>query len=147
MGLLDFKETCHDKQGLFLTNVFHRFDSITRFKNDPSVQIFLISLKAGGVGLNLTRASRVYLLDPYWNPAVEQQAIDRVHRLGQTREVTAVRFIVKSTIEENILRLQKHKLELSKSAFRDENRDTSISDRSKIERDREKVLSLKMLFS
>ena len=61
---------------------FDRASAIDRFKKDPKVKVMLISLKAGGVGLNLTAACRIYLMEPYWNPAVEQQAIDRVHRLG-----------------------------------------------------------------
>jgi SNF2 family DNA or RNA helicase len=117
-----------------------------RFKNDPKIHLFLISLKAGGVGLNLTRASRVYLLDPYWNPAVEQQAIDRVHRLGQRREVTAIRFIVKNTIEENMLRLQRYKINLAQAAFRDED-GNKRKKASKVEKDNEKLMSLKMLFA
>ncbi|KAI8850412.1 P-loop containing nucleoside triphosphate hydrolase protein, partial [Chytridium lagenaria] len=84
-----------------------RSNAITKFKQDPYLSVLLLSLKAGGVGLNLTIASRVYIMEPYWNPAVEQQAIDRVHRMGQTRTVHTVRFISKETIEENILELQR----------------------------------------
>eukprot|EP01114_Cavostelium_apophysatum_P016220 TRINITY_DN4560_c0_g1_i4.p1 TRINITY_DN4560_c0_g1~~TRINITY_DN4560_c0_g1_i4.p1 ORF type:complete len:1288 (+),score=328.28 TRINITY_DN4560_c0_g1_i4:201-3866(+) len=83
-----------------------REKSVTSFKEDPSVTVFLISTKAGGLGLNLTVASRVFLLDCWWNPATEDQAIDRVHRLGQTRPVHVTRFIIKDSIEERILELQ-----------------------------------------
>ena len=77
--------------------------------------VFLISLKAGGVGLNLVEADYVFLLDPWWNPAVEAQAIDRVHRIGQTRPVNAYRFIAKGTVEEKILDLQKAKKNIASS--------------------------------
>ena len=80
-----------------------------RFQSDPSVRVFLISLKAGGVGLNLTEADYVYLIDPWWNPAVEAQAIDRTHRIGQTKKVFAYRMICKDTIEEKVLQLQERK--------------------------------------
>jgi superfamily II DNA or RNA helicase len=83
------------------------------FQNDPDVPIFLISLKAGGLGLNLTAAEYVFLLDPWWNPAVEAQAIDRAHRVGQTKQVFAYRLICTDTVEEKILELQKQKRELA----------------------------------
>ena len=82
---------------------------INAFREDPHVTVFLISLKAGGVALNLTAASRIYLMDPWWNPAAEFQALDRSHRLGQHRTCTAVRFIVRNTVEERILALQEKK--------------------------------------
>jgi len=77
----------------------------------PSV--FLISLKAGGVGLNLTAADYVFLLDPWWNPAAEAQAIDRAHRIGQEKTVFTYKFITKETVEEKILALQQRKLDLA----------------------------------
>ena len=86
---------------------------IERFQTDPSCQLFLISLKAGGLGLNLTAADYVFLLDPWWNPAVEAQAIDRAHRIGQTRQVFAYRLIASDTVEEKILELQKSKRDLA----------------------------------
>jgi DNA repair protein RAD16 len=79
------------------------------FKEDPAVTVILISLKAGGVALNLTVASHIYLMDPWWNPAAEYQAIDRAHRLGQHKPIRAVRFVVRNTVEERILRLQDKK--------------------------------------
>ncbi|KAF9387285.1 hypothetical protein BGX21_000615 [Mortierella sp. AD011] len=91
--------------------------ALADFKEKPDVGVILISLKAGGVGLNLTSAQRVYLMDPHWNPAVESQAIDRIHRLGQTKPVDVIRFIIKESIEENILELQKRKAELSDMTF------------------------------
>ncbi|MEP0986423.1 DEAD/DEAH box helicase [Ekhidna sp.] len=90
-----------------------RQNQVERFQNDPAVSIFLISLKAGGTGLNLTKADYVFLLDPWWNPAVEAQAIDRAHRIGQTKKVFAYKFVSKDTIEEKIIKLQEHKQKLA----------------------------------
>ena len=86
---------------------------VEQFQNDPNTKLFLISLKAGGVGLNLHAAEYVYLLDPWWNPAVEAQAIDRAHRIGQTRQVFAYRLIARDTVEEKVLELQKAKRDLA----------------------------------
>ncbi len=80
--------------------------ALTSFSQDPNVTVFLISLQAGGVGLNLTTANHVILMDPWWNPAVEEQATDRVHRLGQKRAVTVARMVAASTIEERMMELQ-----------------------------------------
>jgi SNF2 family DNA or RNA helicase len=90
-----------------------RQERVDRFQNDPTVPLFLISLKAGGHGLNLTAADYVYLLDPWWNPAVEAQAIDRAHRIGQTRNVIATRLVARGTVEEKILELQASKRALA----------------------------------
>ena len=86
---------------------------VEAFQNDPDCGLFLISLKAGGLGLNLTAAEYVFLLDPWWNPAVEAQAVDRAHRIGQTRRVFAYRLIARHTVEEKVLELQKTKRELA----------------------------------
>jgi superfamily II DNA or RNA helicase len=86
---------------------------VDRFQTDPDCRLFLISLKAGGVGLNLTAAEYVFLLDPWWNPAVEAQAIDRAHRIGQARHVFAYRLIARDTVEERVLELQQHKRKLA----------------------------------
>ena len=90
-----------------------RQSRVDRFQNDPDCKLFLISLKAGGLGLNLTAADYVYLLDPWWNPAVESQAIDRAHRIGQTRPVFAYRIIARDTVEEKVLQLQEQKRALA----------------------------------
>jgi superfamily II DNA or RNA helicase len=90
---------------------------VERFQTDPACPVFLISLKAGGLGLNLTAAEYVFLLDPWWNPAVEAQAIDRAHRIGQTRLVFAYRLIARGTVEEKILELQAKKRELVEAVF------------------------------
>lgn len=87
---------------------------LTKFAKDPDVEVLVISLKAGGVGLNLTCASVVILLDPWWNPGVEEQAIDRVHRLGQTQDVIVKRYVVDDTVEDMILQLQQRKEKLAK---------------------------------
>lgn len=86
---------------------------VKRFQEDDDCKVFLISLKAGGLGLNLTAADYVFLLDPWWNPAVEAQAIDRAHRVGQTRTVFAYRMICRDTVEEKIAELQKKKRDLA----------------------------------
>ena len=86
---------------------------VTTFQEDDSVKIFLISLKAGGVGLNLTKAEYVFLLDPWWNPAVEAQAIDRAHRIGQENKVIIYKFITRNTVEEKIMALQERKMALA----------------------------------
>jgi superfamily II DNA or RNA helicase len=98
-----------------------REDQVDRFQSDPDCPLFLISLKAGGHGLNLTAADYVFLLDPWWNPAAEAQAIDRTHRIGQTRKVMAYRLIARDTAEEKVLELQGQKRELAEAILaRDE---------------------------
>ena len=91
----------------------NRQDLVDKFQTDKSVQVFLISLKAGGVGLNLTAADYVFILDPWWNPAVENQAVDRSHRIGQKKTVMYYKFITQGSIEEKILQLQQRKAQLS----------------------------------
>jgi len=86
---------------------------VERFQNDASCPLFLISLKAGGLGLNLTAAEYVFLLDPWWNPAVEAQAVDRAHRIGQSHQVFAYRLIARDTVEEKVLELQSSKRDLA----------------------------------
>ena len=86
-----------------------RFEQVDRFNNSPDIPIFLISLKAGGTGLNLTSADYVIHYDPWWNPAVESQATDRTHRIGQTRQVFSYKLICQNTVEEKILKLQEAK--------------------------------------
>ncbi|MEO7962783.1 MAG: DEAD/DEAH box helicase, partial [Gemmatimonadaceae bacterium] len=95
-----------------------RKQPVERFQTDPDCRVFLVSLKAGGVGLNLTAAEYVYLLDPWWNPAVEAQAIDRAHRIGQTRRVFASRLIARDTVEEKVLALQERKRDLADAIIR-----------------------------
>jgi SNF2 family DNA or RNA helicase len=85
---------------------------VDKFNNDDSISVFLISLKAGGTGLNLTGADTVIHFDPWWNPAVEDQATDRAHRIGQTKVVTVYRLIARDSVEEKILQLSDKKREL-----------------------------------
>ncbi|GAB4494336.1 MAG: hypothetical protein OHK0019_20380 [Saprospiraceae bacterium] len=94
-----------------------RARAVERFQEDASVQAFLMTLGAGGVGLNLTAADYVFLLDPWWNPAKEDQAIARAHRIGRQHPVTAIRFIARDSIEEKILQLQARKRVLGKDLF------------------------------
>ncbi|SOE20856.1 Superfamily II DNA or RNA helicase, SNF2 family [Spirosomataceae bacterium TFI 002] len=89
-----------------------REKQVNNFQDDPEIKVFLISLKAGGVGLNLTAAEYVFLLDPWWNPAIEAQAVDRAHRIGQKKTVFTYKFISRNTVEEKILSLQKVKRRL-----------------------------------
>jgi SNF2 family DNA or RNA helicase len=94
-----------------------RMAVVTAFQDDVRPAVFLISLKTGGVGLNLTRANYVFLLDPWWNPAVENQAIDRCYRIGQSDPVTVYRFISKDTIEEKIMKLKALKKQIEESVI------------------------------
>ncbi len=109
----------------------NRQQCVERFQQDPDCRLFLISLKAGGHGLNLTAADYVFILDPWWNPAVEAQAIDRAYRMGQTRHVFAYRMICRDTVEEKILQLQTNKQDLADSIVGEENsvlRDLTVDD-------------------
>lgn len=98
----------------------NRAERVKNFQENDSVKVFLISLKAGGVGLNLTSADYVFILDPWWNPAAESQAIDRAHRFGQKKKVFAYKLIAKDTVEEKILALQEQKRALAKAVVSSE---------------------------
>lgn len=102
------------------TSAQERERAIQNFQQNDECRVFLISLKAGGVGLNLTAADYVYIVDPWWNPAVEQQAIDRTHRIGQTKNIFAYRMICKDTIEDKILQLQERKRSLARDLITDD---------------------------
>ncbi len=102
------------------TSAPDRQTAIQSFQQNDDVRVFLISLKAGGVGLNLTAADYVYIVDPWWNPAVEQQAIDRTHRIGQTKNIFAYRMICKDTIEDKIIQLQERKRVLARELITDD---------------------------
>ncbi|QGY42411.1 ATP-dependent helicase [Maribellus comscasis] len=101
------------KYSLLTGQTSKREEVIQSFQNDPDNRIFLISLKAGGVGLNLTEADYVFIIDPWWNPAAENQAINRAHRIGQDKHVFVYRFITEDSIEEKIQQLQEHKSSLA----------------------------------
>jgi SNF2 family DNA or RNA helicase len=98
----------------------NRAEVVERFQTDPACNLFLVSLKAGGFGLNLTAAGYVFLLDPWWNPAVEAQAIDRAHRIGQEQPVFAYRMIARDTVEEKMLELQRSKRHLAEAVLEGE---------------------------
>ncbi|OFY64545.1 MAG: hypothetical protein A3H98_01095 [Bacteroidetes bacterium RIFCSPLOWO2_02_FULL_36_8] len=99
-------------------NTQNRKSPVEKFQHDDAVKLFLISLKAGGLGLNLTAADYVFILDPWWNPAVEMQAINRAHRIGQDKTVFIYKFITKNSVEEKILNLQASKLKLAEDLIR-----------------------------
>jgi SNF2 family DNA or RNA helicase len=105
----------------------NRGELVQNFQSTEGAAVFLISLKAGGFGLNLTAASYVVLFDPWWNPAVENQAIDRTHRIGQTRNVMAYRLLIKNSIEEKIRALQKQKSALAEDVLGEEKFSQSLT--------------------
>jgi SNF2 family DNA or RNA helicase len=119
-SMLDLLEEPLRQKGL----TFVRLDGSTRdraavvdrFQREPDLGVFLVSLKAGGVGLNLTAADHVFLFDPWWNPAVEEQAFDRAHRIGQDKPVFVYRLVAEETVEERILALQDEKRALAGAA-------------------------------
>ena len=121
-------------------NSQQRSAAINAFQTNPDVQVFLVSLKAGGVGLNLTAANRVYLTDIWWNPAAEDQAVDRVHRLGQTKDVDVVKLIVKGTVEQRVYELQETKREMCSAAM-------GRLGKSKEQEKEERLQNLKTLFN
>ncbi len=122
VGMLDILKAALIQEGIgyaYLTGQSSDRGSIVHnFKTSKEVRVFLISLKAGGVGLNLTEADYVYLVDPWWNPAVENQAIDRIHRIGQDKAVIALRLICKDSVEEKIMHLQQKKRQLAQELIR-----------------------------
>ncbi len=126
IGMLTLIRESFDREGINYayfdgsTSTKDRQKQIEKFQNDPDCHTFLISLRAGGVGLNLTSADYVYLVDPWWNPAIEAQAIDRTHRIGQDKNIFAYRMICKDSIEEKILKLQEKKKSLVKDIISDD---------------------------
>lgn len=122
VGMLDLLKPELERHGIpfeYLTGqTKDRGKKVANFQENEDIRVFLISLKAGGVGLNLTQADYIYLIDPWWNPATENQAIDRSHRIGQTKNVIAVRMICSNTVEEKILTLQKKKKQLAQNLLK-----------------------------
>ncbi|CAG8588404.1 11258_t:CDS:10, partial [Gigaspora rosea] len=94
-----------------------REDAMRMFQNDPEIKVFLISLKCGSLGLNLTAADQCFIMDPWWNPSIEDQAVDRIYRLGQTRPVSIFRFVIENTIEDRVIELQEKKRSMVSQAF------------------------------
>lgn len=126
LGMLSLIRKALEEQGIPYayfdgsTSSTERERAVQEFQKNEDCRVFLISLKAGGVGLNLTAADYVYIVDPWWNPAVEQQAIDRTHRIGQTKNIFAYRLICKDTIEEKMLLLQERKRALATELVADD---------------------------
>ncbi|KJR82311.1 SNF2 family DNA-dependent ATPase [Sporothrix schenckii 1099-18] len=119
-----------------------RTQAMDTFRDNPDVQVILVSIMAGGLGLNLTTANTVYVMEPQYNPAAEAQAIDRVHRLGQTREVRTVRYIMKDSFEERMLEIQNRKIKISNlSMNRSDHRAASSTDAA-----RQRLEDLRSLF-
>lgn len=116
------------KYAMLTGSTTNREEEITRFADDENIQAFLISLKAGGVGLNLTQADYIFIIDPWWNPAAEMQAIGRAHRIGQQKQVMAYRFITQDSIEEKMMQLQAEKRKLAESFITDNNPLDSLTD-------------------
>ena len=116
VGMLTLLKERLDKEGIdycYLDgSTTDRAKVVEKFQSNVAIPVFLISLKAGGVGLNLTGADTVIHFDPWWNPAVEDQATDRAHRIGQTKVVTSYKLITRDTVEEKILTLQNRKREI-----------------------------------
>jgi non-specific serine/threonine protein kinase len=130
-SMLSLIKTRLEKEGI----VYEYLDGATRnrqekvdnFQENDEVRVFLISLKAGGTGLNLTAAEYVYIVDPWWNPAIEDQASDRVHRIGQQRPVTIYRLIAENTIEEKIVKMHHEKRSLADKLLADTDQSAKIS--------------------
>ena len=124
VGMLDLLKPELERHGIpfeYLTGqTKERGKKVANFQENEDIRVFLISLKAGGIGLNLTQADYIYLIDPWWNPAAENQAIDRSYRIGQTKNVIAVRMICSNTVEEKILTLQKKKTLLAQNLLKTE---------------------------
>eukprot|EP00466_Bigelowiella_natans_P017773 jgi/Bigna1/141307/aug1.61_g16015 len=145
-SMLDIVKTNLNREGYKCVRIDGRMSNqsrkkaITDFAQDPRVKIFLISLKAGGMGLNLTQANTVFLLDPWWNPAAEDQAVARIHRCGQKKPVNIFRFITQNTVEEKILDLQKAKQEMMTTAL------TRYKRRTKKQMKADRIKRIKTLF-
>ena len=131
---LDLFKSRLDEDGIgyaYLTgsrNQKQRKEAVEAFQNEQDCRLFLISLKAGGVGLNLTAADYVFILDPWWNPAAEMQALNRAHRIGQENQVFVYRFISNDSIEEKIQSLQERKRELADTFVSSNNPLKSLSE-------------------
>lgn len=104
----------------------HRTAAVQTFMTNPELEVMLVSLSAGSCGLNLTAANHVILIEPFWNPFTEEQAVDRCHRLGQAKEVTVYRLLAKNTIEDHVMKLQNKKKDLISTALSDEKTDSSV---------------------
>ncbi|KAI9505576.1 SNF2 family N-terminal domain-containing protein [Coemansia spiralis] len=130
--VLDFIEPLLEEKGIRFTRLDgqmtrnQRNNNLQTFRDDPQIEILLLSLRAGGVGLNLAYATHVFLLDAFWNPSVERQAIDRVHRLGQKYPITVTRYFIKNSIEEKIMELQHRKSRIADISLMDSTRQNHL---------------------
>ncbi|KAL2267535.1 hypothetical protein VTJ83DRAFT_4812 [Remersonia thermophila] len=146
---LDLIQIALDNAGITYTRLDGKMSRAARnaamdaFRDDPSVQVILVSIMAGGLGLNLTAGNSVYVMEPQFNPAAEAQAVDRVHRLGQTRAVRIVRFVMRDSFEEMMLKLQEKKKQLA-SLSMDRDPNDKIMDRT--EAARQRLMDLRSLF-
>ncbi|KAJ2860899.1 hypothetical protein GGI22_002590 [Coemansia erecta] len=132
--MLDFIEPLLEKKAIQYSRLDgqmtrnQRTRNLRQFEDDPDTEVLLLSLRAGGVGLNLAYATHVFLLDAFWNPSVEHQAIDRVHRLGQKSPITVTRYFIKGSIEERIMELQQRKSRIADISLMDSNRRSNSGD-------------------
>ncbi|KAJ1798824.1 hypothetical protein LPJ59_002252 [Coemansia sp. RSA 2399] len=132
--MLDFIEPLLEKKAIQFSRLDgqmtrnQRTHNLRQFEDDPDTEVLLLSLRAGGVGLNLAYATHVFLLDAFWNPSVEHQAIDRVHRLGQKSPITVTRYFIKGSIEERIMELQQRKSRIADISLMDSNRQSNLGD-------------------
>jgi SNF2 family DNA or RNA helicase len=117
--------------------------ALETFRTKPSITVILVSINAGGLGLNLTTANKVYVMEPQYNPAAEAQAVDRVHRLGQKREVETVRYIMSNSFEEKMLELQDKKKKLASLSM---DRDHMKNSSNKAEATKKRLEDLRSLF-
>ncbi|KAL1883815.1 hypothetical protein VTK73DRAFT_8351 [Phialemonium thermophilum] len=146
---LDLIQIALDEAGLSYTRLDGKMTRAARtaamdaFRDDPSVHVILVSIMAGGLGLNLTSASNVYVMEPQYNPAAEAQAVDRVHRLGQKRPVRTVRYIMRGSFEEKMLELQDKKMKLASLSMDGRDKD-KVLDRT--EAARQRLMDLRSLF-
>jgi SNF2 family DNA or RNA helicase len=146
---LDLIQLALEQAGITYTRLDGKMSRTARgaaldaFRDDPNVQVILVSITAGGVGLNLTTANSVYVMEPQFNPAAEAQAIDRVHRLGQKREVRTVRYIMQDSFEEKMLELQDKKMKLASLSMDGRDKD-KVMDRTEAARSR--LLEIRSLF-
>ncbi|KAL2134783.1 hypothetical protein VTI74DRAFT_10857 [Chaetomium olivicolor] len=146
---LDLIQIALDNAGITYTRLDGKMSRPARnaamdaFRDDPSVQVILVSIMAGGLGLNLTAGNSVYVMEPQFNPAAEAQAVDRVHRLGQTRTVRTVRFIMKGSFEERMLELQEKKKQLASLSM---DRDPNDKTLDRTEAARQRLMDLRSLF-
>jgi SNF2 family DNA or RNA helicase len=145
---LDLIQMALEENGITFTRLDGKMSRTARgaaldsFRDDPSIHVILVSITAGGLGLNLTTANKVYVMEPQYNPAAEAQAVDRVHRLGQKREVETVRYIMQDSFEEKMLELQEKKKKLASLSMDSEGRKSM----DKAEAARKRLEDLRSLF-